>query len=371
GLTQGSQIPVVRVNPELREEYRAAIEDLLMLDGPKFLIADKECGITYHRRKRRAAAAEEQRRGFLAVEEHVLVNEDACEHCLECTSKTGCPGLDFVDTLHGPKVQTHASHCVNDLACARIKACPSFEKVVVRRKKAPKRPVADIRDVPTPTLAQPGPDGVWRAYMAGIGGMGIGATTALLVRAAQEMGYYVQFCDKKGIAIRGGGVYAHVAITKEPMVLSPVHPYGSADLVVGVDLLEAARSVDAGFNLRVASPERTFCVVNSTRHPTTRALMGIESWDNATLEAALKERSKPDGYWSGETSPLCQEYLGSTLYDNSLLMGAAYQLGLLPVTSQSLHKALKAAYRGVARSRNLQAFNIGREMVAHPERYGR
>ena len=371
GLTQGSQIPVVRVNPELREEYRAAIEDLLLLDGPKFLIADKECGITYHRRKRRAAAAEEQKRGFLAVEEHVLVNEDACEHCLECTSKTGCPGLDFVDTLHGPKVQTHASHCVNDLACARIKACPSFEKVVVRRKKAPKRPVADIRDVPTPTLAQPGPDGVWRAYMAGIGGMGIGATTALLVRAAQEMGYYVQFCDKKGIAIRGGGVYAHVAITKQPMVLSPVHPYGSADLLVGVDLLEAARSVDATHNLRVASPERTRCVVNSTRHPTTRALMGIESWDNATLEAALKERSLPGGYWSGETSPLCQEYLGSTLYDNSLLMGAAYQLGLLPVTSQSLHKALKAAYTGVARSRNLQAFNIGREMVAHPERYGR
>ena len=371
GLTRGSGIPVVRVNPERREEYRAALEDLVLMPGPKFVVADKECGITYHRRQRRLRAFEEHAKGFVALEEHVLVNEDACEFCLECTSKTGCPGLDLVDTPHGPKIGTHATHCVADGACARIKACPSFEKVTVRRSKAAPRKVADISGVPTPPLAQPGPDGVWRAYVAGIGGMGIGATTALLVRAAQLMGYYVQFCDKKGIAIRVGGVYSHVAITKQPMVLSPVHPYASADLLVGVDLLEAARSVDGRFNLRVASPDRTACVVNGTRHPTTRALMGLEGWDPDALEAGLKRRVRPDAWWSGDVSPVCQDYLGSTLYDNSLLMGVAYQLGLLPVTSQSLHKALKMAYTGVARSRNLQAFNIGRDMVAHPERYGR
>lgn len=371
GLTRGSGIPVVRINPERREEYRAVLEDLVLRPGPKFVVADKECGITYHRRLRRLRAFEEHQKGFVAVEQHVLVNEDACEFCLECTSKTGCPGLDLVETPHGPKIGTHATHCVADGACARVKACPSFEKVTVRRSKAAPRKVADIRDIPTPRLAQPGVDGVWRAYVAGIGGMGIGATTALLVRAAQEMGYFVQFCDKKGIAIRGGGVYSHVAISRSPLVLSPVHPYGTADLLVGVDLLEASRSVDGVYNLRVAAPDRTACVVNTTRHPTTRALMGLEGWDPEALEAGLRRRVRSDAWWSGDVSPVCQDYLGSTLYDNSLLMGVAYQLGLLPVTSQSLHKALKAAYGGVARARNLQAFNIGRDMVAHPQRYGR
>ena len=38
---------------------------------------------------RRERAVEEQAKGFLAVEEHVLVNEDACEFCLECTTRTG------------------------------------------------------------------------------------------------------------------------------------------------------------------------------------------------------------------------------------------------------------------------------------------
>lgn len=371
GLTKGSGIPVVRVNPEHRENYRAVLEELILRPGPKFVVADKECGITYHRRLRRERTAEEQRQGFVAVQEQVLVNEDACEFCLECTTKTACPGLDIVETLHGPKIATHATHCVSDGACARVKACPSFEKVTVRRSAQPARPpIPDIRELPDPPLAKPGPDGVWRAYVAGIGGMGIGATTALLVRAAQLMGYHVQFCDKKGIAIRGGGVYSHVAITPEPRTLSPVHPYGTADLLVGVDLLEAARSVDAGFNLRVASPERTACVVNRTPHPTTLTLMGRERWDGEAFEAALKARTRPDAWWCHAVSPISQDYLDSTLYDNSLLMGVAYQLGLLPVTGKALHKALKMAYTGLARSRNIQAFNLGRDMVAHPQRYG-
>lgn len=370
GLTKGVY-PVVRVNPERRDEYRAVLEDLLLLDGPKFVVADKECGITHHRRLRRERAAEEGIRGYLAVEERVLVNEDACEFCLECTVKTGCPGLDIVQTLHGPKIATHGTLCVSDGACHRLKACPSFERVTVRRGQAPPKPAPpDIRALPEPPLAQPGPDGIWRAYVAGIGGMGIGATTALLVRAAQLMGYHVQFCDKKGIAIRGGGVYSHVAVAREAAVLSPVHPYGSADLLVGVDLLEAARSVDAGFNLRVASPGRTACVVNTAGHPTTRELMGREHADPAALEAALKARTLPGAYFGHDVSSITQRWLGSTVYDNSLLMGVAYQQGLLPVTGKALHRALKMAYTGVARSKNLLAFNLGRDLAAHPERYG-
>jgi indolepyruvate ferredoxin oxidoreductase len=371
GLVKDSGLPVIRVNPERREEYRAAVEDLILLDGPKFVVADKECGITYHRRQRRARAAEELEQGFVAEESQILINEDACEFCLECTVKTGCPGLDFTETLHGPKLSTHQTHCVSDGACARVKACPSFEKVTVRRKQAPAaRPVVDIRGIPEPTLAEPGPDGVWRCYVAGIGGMGIGATTALLVRAAMEMGYDVQFCDKKGIAIRGGGVYSHVVISKQAAVRSPVHPYGTADLLVGVDLLEAARSVDSAQNLRVASPQRTACVLNLAKHATTRSLMGLEAWSETQLEGLLKTRSRPAPYFALSVSEVSQDRLGSTLYDNSLLMGAAYQMGLLPVTGKSLHRALKMAYTGLLRSKNIQAFNLGRDMVAHPERYG-
>jgi indolepyruvate ferredoxin oxidoreductase len=371
GLTRGSDIPVVRLDPEKREEYRAALEDLVLIDGPKFLIADKECGITYHRRRRRDAAAEEKAKGFVAREEHVLVNQDACEHCLECTIKTGCPGLDFVETLHGPKVDTHASHCVADGACARIKACPSFEGVSVRRKGKPIRPaLPDGVGLPEPDVAPIGPDGMWRAYMAGIGGMGTGSTTAVLVRATQAQGLYVQFCDKKGLAIRNGGVYSHITITREPMIVSPVLPYATADLLVGIDLLEAARGLDARTNLRVATPLRTASVVNTAKNPTIKTLMGRDDFSPDDLEDALRARTMPGAYFSADVSDLAQSYLGSTLYDNILLMGVALQRGLLPLSLASFQTGLKNSFSGLSLQRNLQALTLGRDLVVHPERYG-
>ena len=371
GLTRGSGIPVVRIDPERRDEYRSALEDLLLLDGPKFIIADKECGITYHRRRRRAQAIQEKETGYVPVEEHVLVNQDACEHCLECTVKTGCPGLDFVDTLHGPKVDTHASTCVADGACARVKACPSFEGVTVRRKGPPRRPeLPDPKGLPEPATFRLDGQATWRAYMAGIGGMGIGSSTAVMVRAAQEQGLHVQFCDKKGLAIRNGGVYSHMTITREPMVLSPVIPYATADLLIGIDLLEAARGLDARTNLRVASPLHTASVVNTAKNPTIMTLMGQDDFSPAELEEALRARTMPGAYWSADVSALTQSYLGSTLYDNIAIIGAALQRGLLPFSLSSVEKALKASFGGLALQRNLQAFTLGRDLVVHPERYG-
>ncbi len=371
GLTRGSSIPVVRADPERREEYRAAIEDLVLLDGPKFLVADKECGITYHRRLRRAKAAEEKQKGFVAVEEHVLVNQDACEHCLECTTQTGCPGLDFVETLHGPKVDTHASHCVADGACARIKACPSFEGVTVRRRApAPRPALPDPAGLPEPAKAPLGPEGKWRAYLAGIGGMGIGSTTALIVRSVQAEGLHVQFCDKKGLAIRNGGVYSHITVTREPQVLSPTLAYGTADLLVGVDLLEAARGLDARTNLRVASPKRTRGVVNTAKNPTIKTLMGRDDFSPAALEELLRSRLRPDGYFSADVSALAQSRLGSVLYDNTILMGVALQMGLLPFGLAALEEGLRKSFSGPALERNRQALTLGRHLALHPEAYG-
>jgi indolepyruvate ferredoxin oxidoreductase len=369
GITKGSELPVVRINPERREDYRAALEDLILMPGPKFIIADKECGITYHRRLRRDRAREEKAKGFLAVEERILVNEDACEFCLECTVKTGCPGLNFVETTHGPKITTDDTNCVSDGACARVKACPSFEKVTVRRKAAPPRPVfPSATGMPEPAKAPF--TGLWRAYIAGIGGMGIGSVTATLVRAAQQEGYYVQFCDKKGIAIRNGGVYSHVTFSQKEQVISPVIPYGNANLLVGIDVLEAVRGLDPAYNLRVASPELTACVVNSHKNPTILTLMGQDGFSVDALEDMLRKYTKPGSYWSGDISRISQQWLGSTIYDNTLMLGVAFQRGVMPLSLKSMEEAFKISFSGTALEKNMQAFTLGRDLVLNPQAYG-
>ena len=40
---------VIRMNPANRDDYRDMLEKVILEDGVKIVIADKECGITFHR----------------------------------------------------------------------------------------------------------------------------------------------------------------------------------------------------------------------------------------------------------------------------------------------------------------------------------
>ena len=45
--------------------------------------------------------------------------------------------------------------------------------------------------------------------------MGIGVVNAILVRAGHKEGFRVLFQDKKGLAIRNGGVYSQITFVKD------------------------------------------------------------------------------------------------------------------------------------------------------------
>src|SRR4029077_19474719 len=112
----------------------------------------KECGITFHRRARSEERGKLAELGYLPKKTHMNVSTEVCEFCLECTNQTGCPGLKMTDTDYGPKIQTDFSWCVNDGACQRIDACPSFEEVTIHRKQPPRNPDehVDLTDLPEP-----------------------------------------------------------------------------------------------------------------------------------------------------------------------------------------------------------------------------
>src|SRR6185369_3707827 len=151
GFTEGDDVSIARVNPENRDDYRRLLEEMILEDGVKFVIADKECGITYHRRKRREVSEEKAKKGYLPRQTRININDHTCEHCLECTRLTGCPGLAIEDTLYGPKMATDLSYCVSDMACTRIKACPAFEEITILRSHKPETPaLPDPAALPAP-----------------------------------------------------------------------------------------------------------------------------------------------------------------------------------------------------------------------------
>ena len=86
-------VRIVRINPEDRERYRTLLEQTILADGVKIVIADKECGITLHRRARSQERKTHNDLGYLPRKTHMNVATEVCENCLECTTQTGCPGL--------------------------------------------------------------------------------------------------------------------------------------------------------------------------------------------------------------------------------------------------------------------------------------
>ncbi|MDB5353788.1 MAG: indolepyruvate ferredoxin oxidoreductase, partial [Phycisphaerales bacterium] len=235
------------------------------------------------------------------------------------------------------------------------------------------------------------PGDVWRAHMAGVGGMGIGVINAILVRAGHKEGYRVIFADKKGLAIRNGGVYSQITFVKDDQpdagtrgrgerrtpntqhsaLSTPSYPttgnipYGKADLLMGIDILEAARAIDPREQFRVASPERTCSVINTYKQPTVYALLGKQDFDPEALREEIFEHSRGEHSFARNLSELCEQRLGSKLYANIMLMGVAFQLGLIPVSPHSIAWAIKDSVRRDHR-KNLKAFNIGRRLALEP-----
>lgn len=365
----GGHAPIVRVNPEQRRDYRQILEQTILADGIKVIIADKECGITYYRRKSRQERREARERGYVKRKVHMNVTPEVCEFCLECTNATGCPGLTIADTDYGPKIQTDLSWCVNDGACARIDACPSFEQVIVTRKQAPRARDLQIQisDIPDPEVTAP--TNTWRAWVAGVGGMGIGTTTSILVLAGRHDGYHVQFSDKKGLAIRNGAVFSQLVFTRDKPSPSMTLGYGKADLLLGLDILEAVRAIDSKSPFRVASPDRTIAIANTDRTPTIRALLGKDEYDLEYLEGVLKAQTRADRYIGAKISSLCERVFGTKLYANITMLGLAYQSGHLPVSLEALKEGIRQTIPADF-ERNMRAFDLGRKVVSHPELFG-
>jgi len=356
------QMPVVRVDPEKRKEYGRLLEETFLADGVKVIIADKECGITRTRRRRRIERKITRAQGFLPVSQRMGINQEICRFCLACADQTGCPGLKHIETDYGTKMATSLSNCVNDGACMRVGACSSFERITIRRKRPPKSriPELGLDDIPEP--AKKPACNLWRCCLAGVGGMGAGVATQVLVRAGHKEGYPVIFLDKKGLAIRNGGVVSQVVYNISSQPITAIIPYGKADLLLGIDVLEAARAMDPKGRARIASRQRTTAVVNTDKVQTIRGILGQEDFDVAELEKVIRANTRQEAYLARNISRICEVYLGSKIYANIMMIGFAFQSGQIPVSMHSIAWAIKDTIKSDFR-KNLLAFNMGRKLV--------
>jgi indolepyruvate ferredoxin oxidoreductase len=359
------------------DQLVTSAQELSEVDGVTVLIYDESCA---NERRRRI------KRGLLPPPtEYALINEDVCENCGDCGAKSNCMSLQKTATEFGPKTQIHPSSCNQDFSCLQGD-CPSFATVRVRPGTGYRKPT-----VPEPdfgVLGEPSRSGApqepFRIHMPGVGGTGVLTVNAMLAFAAMFDGYRVISYDQTGAAQKWGPVLSSLVLVPEKAAPWPalgstgpgcqVGPGGDgatrpdyankvgrgrADLYLVLD--EVAGVSPA--NLDCCSPQRTAAVLNTDLFPTGQMVRDVShTVDTAALQDAV-------GDWvrlvaGVPARAIAEKLLGDYMMTNLVVVGAAYQAGLLPVRAESITRAIEL--NGVAVRANTLAFQYGRLWVHDP-----
>jgi indolepyruvate ferredoxin oxidoreductase len=334
-----------------RDDLAEVEKELAALDGVTVLLHDDRC------------AAEERRlrkRGKLPVPTaKVVVNERVCEGCGDCGDVSTCLSVQPVETEYGRKTRIHQPSCNSDLSCLKGD-CPSFLLVEPGTRK--------VRTVPPPPVEPAEPvgrlgDGETLIRMPGIGGTGVVTVSQILQMAAHLDGLHAAGLEQTGLAQKGGPVVSDVRVGKHPVEGSVRASRGTADVLIGFDLLGAA----ADANLAVAAPGHTIAVLNTSVVPTAAMITGRVAVPGSPADAVVRVESATraaDNLYL-DAHELAEALFGDHMPANMLLVGAAYQHGCLPMSAASIEEAIRLNKAAV--EQNLAAFRWGRAAVADRE----
>ena len=93
----------------------------------------------------------------------------------------------------------------------------------------------------------------------------------------------------------------------------------------------------------------------------------VLSPDGSYIEAIRKATRRTASEFV-DASTLAETLFGGHIFSNMLLLGAAYQKGLLPLSAEAIESAIRL--NGVAVERNLEVFAWGRQYVCDPAALG-
>ncbi|WP_300375835.1 indolepyruvate ferredoxin oxidoreductase family protein [Henriciella sp.] len=336
-----------------REEMDEVQKMLRDTPGVSVLIYDQICATEKRRRSKRGLRKPDRQR--------VMINQEVCEGCGDCSVKSNCLSVEPVETELGRKRRINQSSCNTDLSCLRG-FCPSFVTITDAHFAAEDEPGLDVdaSGLPLPDLppiAEP-----WNVLFTGVGGTGVTTVAAVLAMAAHVDGNASSSLDMTGLAQKGGPVLSHLRFAKEPEMISTGRvPPASADAIIACDLVVAA----GGDALGLMDVGRTVASANADVTPTSEFIRDrSKTFESQMLSARVKRQAKDFGALDAEA--LAIAYLNDAIYTNMIMVGYAWQKGHLPVTLRGLYRAIKL--NGVKIEENMKAFDVGRLAAAEPER---
>ncbi len=345
--------PGVTVRP--RAELMDVQRELRDTSGVTVLLYDQVCATEKRRRRKRGKLD--------AAPMRVMINPLVCEGCGDCSRTSNCVSVEPLNTEFGRKRKINQSTCNQDYSCLDG-FCPSFitlEGAENPHKAAMPALTADSTPLPTfETLT-----GVRNIVFTGVGGTGVTTVASILAMAAHVDGRAASVVDMTGLAQKGGAVFSHVRIGEtEDTVVGGRVPAASAHVVIACDLLVAA-GADA---LSLYAKDRTVAVGNADFAPTADFVTDRDVRFDADAQAR-RIAAAVKSYDAMPAQNLAVNNLADAIYGNMIMLGFAWQKGVIPVSSRAIYRAIRL--NGVEAEVNLQAFELGRKAAHDPESRGR
>jgi indolepyruvate ferredoxin oxidoreductase len=337
-----------------RRDIDGVQRELRDIPGVTVLIYAQTCATEKRRRRKRGTLEDPNR--------FAVINDLVCEGCGDCSVESNCLSVVPKETPFGRKRQIDQNSCNKDFSCVNG-FCPSFITVeggdrAVSKPEKHAFPHARLDSLAAPSLPQL--DNGYDLLVTGVGGTGVITVGAVITMAAHLEGKGASVLDFTGFAQKFGPVLSYIRLADDPALLNQVRiDTERADALIGCDLVVSS-SPKASGTYRAG---HTRAVLNTARMSTA----DFVKFRDANLKADERIEAIADvvgraNLATVSANQLSGRLLGNTIYSNILMLGFAWQKGLVPVSLHALLRAIEL--NGVDVETNLEAFGWGRIAAA-------
>ncbi|KAB2912921.1 MAG: indolepyruvate ferredoxin oxidoreductase family protein [Hyphomicrobiaceae bacterium] len=337
-----------------RRDLDAVQRELREVKGVSVLVYEQMCATEKRRRRKRGVLPKPQ--------VHAVINDLVCEGCGDCSVESNCLSVEPVETPFGRKRRINPSTCNTDLSCLDG-FCPSFVTVHgTRRSRKPAKPVdarAEAGQLVAPAahnLNEP-----FNLLVAGVGGTGVITLGQLVTMAAHLEGKGASVLDFTGFAQKFGPVLSYIRLAASPSAINQVRiDQGAADALIACDGVVGASPKASGTYRRGMR-----AVVNTAEIPTGDLVRRRDAaLDIGSRLAAIARVAGEANVQALDANKAAEALLRDAVFANVMLLGMAWQSGLVPVSLAALARAIDL--NGLAADANHEAFAWGRLAAARP-----
>ena len=330
-------------------------KELRKVKGVSVLIYEQTCA-TEKRRRRKRGVIEDPKR-------FVYINDLVCEACGDCSLESNCLSVEPKQTKFGTKRQINLSSCNKDFSCLNG-FCPSFVTLegATRRKKKPldmdiNSLLEKVKDPIIQTLEEP-----FDLLVTGVGGTGVVTIGALITMAAHLENKGASVLDFTGFAQKFGSVLSYIRLASKPEQLNQVRiDKAAADALIGCDIVVSS-APKASAHMRHGMR----AVLNTAEMPTGDIVLHRDaSLEVGKRESAIRDMIGSKNVSSIDANRISEQLLGDGIFANVIMLGFAWQEGMVPVSNEALKQAIRL--NGVVPDKNQVAFNYGRILAASPQ----